>query len=491
VVLPHFYLPLSRRTAPRAQWIPEYPQAFLHFYAALSRRRPLSAQATPDWLRRTAVGDILGREFSTLTAEALSRTLDKLHPRREQIERDLATREQQLCQLDETMYLYALTSPYFEGQAGRHRQAQRGYSRDQRPDGQPVLVGLVLDRDGFPTAHELCAGHRQDRSTVPDMLERLQQRTGQPLGATVVGDRGLADEENLAPIRAQGLHYMVAGRQAERDAWLAELEADAWEEVARTPSPRHPSPHQSRVQIKRRQQGHEVYVLCLRAGREAPERAIRQLQAHRLLADLEALSRRIEKGHLKETAQIHQGIGRLQERHPRVARYYRIVYDAAQQRLTWQEDPAQKAIAEQLDGSYVLQTDRHEGSAEEIGRTYSLLTRVAAAFRAMQSPVMERPLFHHLHRRTETHIFLCILAYHLLVAIEKKFLDQGTPTSWWSLRQQLSTHQIVTVGLPTGNGQTVKIRQGTTPEPTHRAISETLGIPMEVMKPQIWHENSP
>src|SRR5439155_13903886 len=147
-----------------------------------------------------------------------------------------------------------------------------------------------------------------------------------------------------------GLHYMVAGRQAERDAWLAELEADDWEEVYRTPSPRNPHQRKSRVQIKRRQQGHEVYVLCLSAGREEKDRAIRQTHEQRLLEDLEALRRRIEKGQLKDTAKIHQGIGRLQERHPRVARYYRIAYDAAQKRLAWQEDTGKKAIAEQLDG---------------------------------------------------------------------------------------------------------------------------------------------
>jgi transposase len=452
---------------------------------------PLSEHATPDWLRRTALGDILGTEFSTLTEDALYRNLDKLHPHRKQIEKDLAAREKQLFNLDETIYLYDLTSTYFEGQVVRNRQAKRGYSRDKRPDCKQVLVGLVLDRDGFPKAHEIFAGNRQDRSTVPEMLERLKQRTGQPPDATVVVDRGMAYEENLAQIRAQGLHYIVAGRQAERDAWLAELETDDWEEVSRTPSPRNPHQHKSRVQIKRRQQGHEVYVLCLSEGREEKDRAIRQTHEHRLLEDLEALSRRIEKGQLQDTAKIHQGIGRLQERHPRVARYYRITYDAAQKRLAWHEDTGKKAIAEQLDGSYVLKTDRQELSGDEIWRTYTLLTRVEAAFRAMKSPLMERPIFHHLQRRTETHIFLCILAYHLLVAIEKKFLDQGTHTSWWSIRQQLSTHQIVTVVLPTSNGQTLKIRKGTTPEPTHRTIYETLGIPMEVMQPKIWHVNAP
>ena len=41
---------------------------------------------------------------------------------------------------------------------------------------------------------------------------------------------------------------------------------------------------------------------------------------------------------------------------------------------------------------------------------------------------MERPIFHHLEHRVQTHIFLCVLAYHLLVAIEKRCLDQGVHT---------------------------------------------------------------
>ncbi|HXK30261.1 MAG TPA: transposase, partial [Candidatus Binatia bacterium] len=107
----------------------------------------------------------------------------------------------------------------------------------------------------------------------------------------------------------------------------------------------------------------------------------------------------------------------------------------------------------------------------------------------MKSPLMERPIFHHLKNRTQTHIFLCVLAYHLLVAIEKRFLDKGIHTSWWTIRQQLSTHQVVTVVLPTADGRVLKIRKGGSPEPVHREIYETLRIPLEVMKPvKTWHE---
>jgi len=73
--------------------------------------------------------------------------------------------------------------------------------------------------------------------------------------------------------------------------------------------------------------------------------------------------------------------------------------------------------------------------------------------------LMERPIFHHLKHRTQTHIFLCVLAYHLLVGIEKYFLDRGIHTSWWTLRQQLTTHQVVTVVLPTVDGPVLRIRK--------------------------------
>src|SRR6202171_732085 len=105
-------------------------------------------------------------------------------------------------------------------------------------------------------------------------------------------------------------------------------------------------------------------------------------------------------------------------------------------------------MAEKLDGSYVLKRDGQDLTDEEIWRLYVLLTRVEDAFRDMKSPLMERPIFHHLKDRVQTHIFLCVLAYHLLVAIEKRFLDQGVPTSWATLREQLSTHQVQTIVLP-------------------------------------------
>jgi transposase len=449
---------------------------------------PASEHAMPDWIRRTALADILATDFSTLSDEALYRNLDRLHPQRARIEQALAARERTLFNLDDTIYLYDLTSTYFEGQCPHNPQAQRGYSRDHRPDCKQVVVGLVLDRDGFPKAHEVFDGNRQDRTTLDEMLAALEQRTGRRGGATVVVDRGLAFADNLAQIRARGHHYIIAGRPTERHEHLDAFENETgWTEVLRMPSPRNPGQKKTRVVIKRVSSGDEIHLLCRSDGRLEKDRAIRDKHDQRLRRDLTKLQARVARGHLRAPAKIHEALGRLKERYPRVARYYALAYDDTTRAVSWTTHADLQTRAQQLDGAYLLRTDRQDLSDEEIWRLYILLTRVEAAFRAMKSPLMERPIFHHLEHRVQTHIFLCVVAYHLLVAIEKRFLDRGVHTSWATLREQLSTHHVLTVVLPATNGRTLRIRKASAPDAIHREIYDTLQISSEVIKPvKMW-----
>lgn len=454
---------------------------------------PCSEHAMHEWVQSTALSDVLRVDLSELNDEALYRNLDRLHPNRECVEEALRQREQNLFNLDDTYYLYDLTSTYFEGQCLKNPKAQRGYSRDQRPDCKQVVVGLVLDREGFPKAHEVFDGNLQDRASLDDMLGILEKRSGRRGGGTVIVDRGMAYEDNLAQIRARGHHYLVACRQSERQAWFDELEDDqGWQELIRQPSPRNPAQKKSRVWIKQAETADHLYVLCRSEGRQAKDQAIRLKQEERLLADLKRLKKRIESGRLKSPEKIHEALGRIKERYPRVARHWRLAYDADQTTLSWEEDREKRPRAVRLDGTYLLKTDRKDLTAEEAWRLYILLTRVEDAFRDMKSPLSERPIFHQLQRRVETHIFLCVLAYHLLVAIEKSFLDRGIHTSWAALRQQLRTHQVVTAVLPTTDGHLLKIRKSTTPEPQHREIYTVLGLPEEIMTPvKTWLPNQP
>lgn len=457
---------------------------------------PRSELAMSEWIRRTALADMVQKDFSALNEDRLYRNLDKLYPRRTAIEAQLVERERTLFGLKETIYLYDLTSTYFEGQALANPKAMRGYSRDKRPDCKQVVVGLVLDSEGFPKAHEVFAGNRPDRTTVAEMLRALEKRTGKVPGATVVVDRGMADSENLAAIRSAGYHYLVAGQQVGRGLYQEQFEAEEnWQEIEREPSPRNPSQKKVRVFVKAAQAGEgqqEVIALCWSEGRTQKDRAIRQKQQGRLELELQKLQRRVKKGRLRDSAKIHQAIGRLKERYSRVARYYQISYVAQEAALLWQEDLSAKARAQELDGTYLLKSSRLDLGHEEMWRTYILLTRVESAFRGMKSPLMERPIFHHLERRVETHIFLCVLAYHLLVCIERAFLDAGIHTSWATLREQLSTHQVLTVRLPSPQRKaSLTIRRDSKPEQVHRKIYQVLRMPERIIKPiQKWEADS-
>jgi transposase len=394
-----------------------------------------------------------------------------------------------LFNLDRTIYLYDLTSTYFEGQAAANDKAKRGYSRDHRPDCKQVVVGLVVNRDGFPIAHEVFAGNTQDRTTLATMLDLLRTRVGLPESSTVVVDRGMAGacpraglrpdpgDENIAEIKARNLHYLVASRQPERTRWLAEFgDPEGFAEVQRQPSPRNPEQQKTWVEIKIRCDGDTAYVLCRSEQRTDKDRAIRTTQEARLLADLDKLGRRVGAGRLKRPEKIAEAIGRLKERYPRVSRYYGLAVDpeTTQFSATLKED--EHAAAAQLDGCYLIKTDRDDLSAEDYWRLYALLTRAEDAFRDMKTPLAERPIYHQLERRVESHIFLCVLAFHLLVAIEKTLLDQGRHTSWASVREILKTHQICTIVLPTKRGQTLRIRKASTPEKDVAVLYTRLGL---------------
>ena len=446
---------------------------------------PASEHAMPDWMRRTALVDILDVDFEGVDDNRLYRVLDKLYPHRATIEAALVQRERSLFNLDTTVYLYDVTSTYFEGQCSRNDKAKLGHSRDKRPDCKQVVVGLVVNRDGFPITHEVFAGNTSDHTTLATMLDRLAEHAGLKEGATVVVDRGMAYDENIAELKKRKLHYVVASRQPERDRWLADFEdTEGFTPVLREPSPLNPGQKKSSIEVKTQTAEQQTYVLCRSEQRIAKDRAIRTKQEARLRADIDKLAKRIAEGRLVKVAKINQAIGRLKERYPRVARYYRLSYDEPNRTLSAEFDADKHLHAERLDGCYLLKTSREDLSGDELWRIYILLTRAENAFRDMKSPLAERPIWHHLERRTDTHIFLCVLAYHLLISIEKTLLDKGVHTSWATVRDILKTHQICTVVLPTDDGSSLRIRKAATPDPDVQQFYRHLDISPDIIKPR-------
>ena len=74
-----------------------------------------------------------------------------------------------------------------------------------------------------------------------------------------------------------------------------------------------------------------------------------------------------------------------------------------------------------------------------------MLTRIENAFRSMKSHLGLRPVFHQNENSADAHIFISVLAYHILHTIEYKLRQHGEHLSWASIRETLSTHQRLTI----------------------------------------------
>jgi hypothetical protein len=184
-----------------------------------------------DWYRRTALGDLLQLGEEEVNKDRLYRGLDRLLAHKTALEAHLSARCGELFAVENDVLLYDVTSTYFEGQAEANPQAQRGYSRDHRPDCKQVLIALVVTFDGFPLGYEVFAGNTHDAKTFQTIVAAMEARHG-ALGRVWIADRGMASAENLAWLRQTGRRYIIGAPKSELKKFSAELaRRDGWRTV--------------------------------------------------------------------------------------------------------------------------------------------------------------------------------------------------------------------------------------------------------------------
>ena len=130
-------------------------------------------------------------------------------------------------------------------------------------------------------------------------------------------------------------------------------------------------------------------------------------------------------------------------------------------------------LHESLDQRY---KKSHELTEGEIWNLYMTLTRVENAFRSLKSDLGLRPVYHQLATRTAAHLFISVLGYHLLSAIELTLRSNDDTRSWSTIKEQVSTHARTTMVLTSDEGIVNHIRVSSVPEPTQRKIYSLLGV---------------
>jgi hypothetical protein len=181
--------------------------------------------------RRTAREDLLGLSHERVNDDRLYRALDRLLPHKRAIERHLVERLGELFALEYDLLLYDVTSTYFEGLAEGNALAQRGYSRDRRPDCKQVCIALVVTRAGMPLGYEIFPGNRTDVTTVEEIVETMESRYGLAERVWVM-DRGMASTDNIGWLQGSGRRYLIGTPRSEVRKWSQQIaEASDWREV--------------------------------------------------------------------------------------------------------------------------------------------------------------------------------------------------------------------------------------------------------------------
>ena len=184
------------------------------------------------------------------------------------------------------------------------------------------------------------------------------------------------------------------------------------------------------VKIAVKEEENEKIILCQSKAREGKEQAILSKAENRYLIDLEKLKNRLDKGRLKKASKAQESLGRLFERHSRVARYYEVTLNEKALLLTWNRRDEKYETALRSAGNYFLRSSRKDLDNEKIWNLYMTLTRVEAGFKALKSELGLRPIYHHREDRCDSHIFITILAYRLLHWIEHTLRIQKEFRSW-------------------------------------------------------------
>ena len=396
----------------------------------------------------------------------LYRASDALMAHREAIEAHLFGAAMTLFELQPTVTLYDLTNTYFEGDAGSQEKAKRGHSKEKRSDCPLLTLGLMLDASGFVRRSQVFAGNVSEPHTLAEMLTALQA----PKGALVVMDRGIATQDNITWLAAQGYRYLVVSRERKRTFDLA----SAMTVTTATQQ----SVHLHKVLSE---DGQETRLYCYSEAREQKEKAIAERFAKRFENALTTLSEGLSRPRTqKRIDKIWQRIGRLKEKSRGVAQHYDIDVTSSEDgtqalAIIWRRQPVNGSMLTHP-GVYCLRSNQTDWDEETLWRTYITLTDLEAVFRSLKSELGLRPIYHHKALRTEGHLFITVLAYQLVQVIRRRLRQHGQSESWTLLRRILNGQQRITATFRRADDCALHVRKATVAETAQREIYQALGI---------------
>jgi transposase len=421
------------------------------------------------WFEQSAMGDLLGRDYALVEKNALYRCLDRLLPHKEALFSHLRQRWADLFGASFDVLLYDLTSTYFESPPPEDKSDKRryGYSRDKRSDCVQVVIALIVTPEGFPIAYEVLAGNTSDKTTLRDMLRKIETQYGKANRIWVM-DRGIPTEDVLAEMRATDppVSYLVGtpkGRLTKLEKALLER---PWVSVRQG------------VDVKLLPREQELYVFAQSHARIHKERGMRQRKLKWLWARLKEIAAMdIDR----EELLMKLGAARAGAR----AAWRLIDIELAPNTATFRFALNREKLrtVRRREGRYLLRTNLCGQDPAQLWQFYIQLVEIEAAFKTMKDDLNLRPVYHQIEGRIEAHIFVAFLAYCLHVTLRARLEPLAGGLTPRAVLDKFSAVQMLDVHFPTTDGRTLVMSRYTELNADQKLLVKQLKLDLPSQPP--------
>jgi hypothetical protein len=421
------------------------------------------------WFEQSAMADLLGEDYGLVAKNALYRCLDKLLPHKAALFSHLRARWQDLFAAKFDVLLYDLTSTYFESPppADEADKRRHGYSRDKRSDCVQVVIALIVTPDGFPLAYEVLPGNTSDKTTLRDMLRKIEAQYGKANRIWVM-DRGIPTEEVLAEMRAADppVSYLVGtpkGRLSKLEKHLVTL---PWQAV------------REGVDVKLLPQHQELYVLAQSHARIDKERAMRRRKLKWLWARLKEIAAMD-----LDREELLMKLGAARARAWAAWRLVNVEVAPEGAAFSFTLDRAKLRQVRRREGRYLLRTNLTGKDPAELWRFYIQLVEIEAAFKTMKDDLHLRPIYHQIEQRIEAHIFVAFLAYCLHVTLRARLKPLAPGLTPRAVLDKFAAIQMIDVHFPTTDGRTLILSRYTELTAEQKMLVQQLKLDLPPQPP--------
>jgi hypothetical protein len=390
----------------------------------------------------------MGRRSASLSTR--KRTLRRAHAGSYRDQIAAACFNHALTHGDVSLVLYDVTTLYFEAEKEDDLR-KVGYSKERRVDPQ-IVVGLLVDRRGFPLEIGCYEGNKAETLTIVPIVKQFQERHNLA-DMVVVADAGMLSSTNLKDLDAGSLRFIVGSRvtKAPKDLeshfrWHGDAFTDAQVIDTITPRTGHKIDAASDPKIK----AEPVWDPEQHPG---SWRAVWAYSTKRAVRDNKTLT--LQENRAK---QVVAG--------EKVARTPRFVRNTTSGHVL---DEASLARARRLVGlkGYVTNIPADLMPTGEVIASYHDLWTVEQSFRMSKTDLRARPMFARTRDAIEAHLTIVFTA----LAVSREVQNR----SGLSLRRVLRALKPLRSATVAINGITTTIPPGLSPE--EEALLEALEAP--------------